>query len=988
MAGISEEAAKQVIKNPTLPFLGGDLPKNPYVAPTAEARTGKLSNVREIGPGLPELTGDNSQRMQNVRNNEAKYSPQLMEGLQGVITTRFEQIGRLKTQEIEHNGLKRKAYDVIREEALATRDPMFNVEETIFTMITDKDGKVDQQKVSDLLDDDRFKELSMRYLMMEKRKILEALGMRAIVNPAGQRGNLQTLGRTIHTRVGQGSINRVLNDLGNWLTADTTIAGRDTGLTNGRTVVGIGAATAAGAAIGTFTPLTPLGGAALFGGGAALLGSIYRSGREQGLRVEFCQSNEILLYAKNAVVGQGTPERDRLLYGVDPRDFVVTANGLAVNQTAVNDPNYGGRIHSTNLPGALQKAMQILSLQGLWAEAQNIAPEFVEDETQYIHRDPVNWRTASTPQTGERMLTDVHSAYMDVIRTQGALPTTYAERMNYFRQAEATVMEQRIKAILADRSAEGDSRRLDNLKTRLNSLDKDKPEYEARVQAQKKLQERVKKDKGIVDVEKDQIASYQTQIASLEEQRKQLEQRLSTLGGGFTDVRAALTKIQSIIKDSPPTPPTPTPSIAGILDPKFNTLISVRSIKAQEEDNESERTRAYRTASGITNKKDQELAYRKAEEKYQANKQEIDRQTALLLGIVTELTKAQDNISKAEKSAQSSETEKKAMATIGKLGTDYTAVTRYGIPLAALQTDTLANILTSINGMTPPPWPSAQNNLDQRRRQVLNAMIEARALNTLGPNPAVYTDSMTAGLTIEELLTLSPAQLLTEYTTRATSIAGMPTYTETDLSNAQKRAKEILRARLDAMNSLTAPMDTEIENLQLQIDATDAALEPIREQVRTAERVVRNWQNGTTLENALNILTEDAGRDRLANTALITATAIDYTEAERASGKSFGELELLQLMTGYRNPETTREEAFTQVEAIFDSVEIRDRLADALDLFVPPGTPGFPIAGGAPFATILSAISPLILNRTLSTDIMYRVVGDVANRIYRNAMTL
>lgn len=1123
MADVGVDVRQAMARPTPKPFLGGDVPTNKYIAPQAETKVMALDKFRNVTSGMPETINRNRQRTEYVKSNAAEFSSQLVEGLTGNITSHFDKIARLKKQEIAdpaHPGQTIRVYDLIRREGQGTQDPLLAIEDTMFALISNEDGSIDPNKVSDLLDDPRFIEASMRIMAQKKRRILESLGMRANVLPEGQRPNLRDVGRTITLDPGRGNINTAVRDIGHWLGADALRADRDSGWPNWGTVAAGGVAGVAGGVVGgalgsALGPLGTVGGAAagvaVGEGIAAAVGGIVQSSFP-GLRVRFERSTNILETAQTT-----QNNRDLYLYGIDPSDFEMNAHGHLV-------PNHsraavGERMRTTNLPEALREALQIQSMQAMYAEALKVDPCVMEDETQYIYNPSADWRRGSAPQTGEYMVADINNEYSRLLLEARADPhfaENYIVLHNLYTRAESLIIQRRLESIITDKSSAPDSRRAGRLGEKLQSLQEGSAGFNTRIEGFQRTLTRARGDKRLVDGDTPKLTAYQTELNTLRTQRQDVQKTLGTIsvngGANPADIPAAIAAIQGILQVNN------ADTIVGISDENGTDLGAVQSILRQQA--EAKRTRDDAVADADTrfpptlvrgvSQEDPRAKTLKdlAISDYQRDLASIEAKRNALTETITKLQTLQTTTQTAERTIDTNPASQDGTRMLQQFGDDHRRLLAFGVTPAQLDAGDIGAILATINtaaaGGTPDAWAENQNNLDQRRSLVLHAIIEQRALTTLAANPdaarltGLYDRATNGGVTANQLRYLSPQGLADLYNNRAlatqaermretaaavatlhatrgevaaaltartaaralppgpargaainaararvraaraaetaaiaqeaaaraaeataTARVAMP-MTAVEMTSAQQWAQEILNARIVASTNESSAIGRDIEGFQLQIDATGAALEPAREQVRSAETVLQGWEGAETQSRETATMFTTEGRGRLVDTThppTAVTRANGYSQAEIDSGKTVAELELLQILTGYQN-NPDREREFNRFATLLTRADNIQALFESITPYVPQnraavlpdpltGTPGraqfiwggttFTPPGGGPTITppipgniieLMDMLRPVIEDRSFAADAMYRSLGLFVNRLYQQAMSV
>ena len=772
---------------------------NKYLSATAQGiKYERTAFMQDTPPGLTETTNGNRNRTEKVATNVVEFSPQLVEGIKLPIAAHFDQIVALQNMEITDpaTGKTIKAYDRIRDEGMKNNDPTFMLEQSMLALIT-TDGKVDKEKINKLAGDPRFMEAAMRILMRRKRDIFEAVGVREVINPRGNRANLLNTGRTITLGVDQGRVNDVARQFGQWWGDPLHVAGRGTQLTHGQLVgvtagglaagvplaagIGAGAGAMVGAGIGAafggvgIVPGAIIGskiGAAAAEVAAGVGAAVAISGSRSGLRVNFERRQDLLSAARGRA-----SVRDEYLYGIDPNDFVLTADGRGIRI----DPRRtlpGQSIHTTNLEGSFQQAIEILALQQMYAEALHIDPRKFESETQYIHEPKADFAQGSAPQTGEKMATDIHREYTTLLKLAqdkahdagtNLNEASFDVRSRLFNQAEATVIQRRLEAIMKEPVKTQETRRSENLDKKAASFTKGSPEFDTRTKKDTEGKARAEKDKQVYTDEGQKLTAYQTELDAVTKQREDLQKKLteiSTTGTGFPDVASATSAINALLNYDPASGTVP--DKVSAYDEKAKERVEIEAIKVQIATADT----AHAAALGaLTGAKEQKEAQKQAADRdYNEAIAKINHQRDLLIALRdVDLNAAQKAINTAEAATATSPTSTEGRTTLENFSHDYDRLRRFGITEARLKGDDVDAIMRDINRAAgrgdPNAWDATGNTVEANRAIVLNAMAEqrtkdilSRSINRATQEP-IFADALVLGITEHQLKVSSPEEL-------------------------------------------------------------------------------------------------------------------------------------------------------------------------------------------------------------------------------------
>lgn len=928
--GTGEQVNKDTKATVAQPLFGtGDVTRKATVA-TAAGIKYERSAYMAGAPGLPETTNNNKNRTEKVTSNSVEFSPQLVEGIKLPIMTHFQRIVELQNQEITDptTGKTVKAYDRIREESMQRGDPTIMLEQSMLALIT-TDGQVDKEKIDRLAGDPRFMEASMRILMRRKRDIFQAVGVREIINPRGNRANLLNTGRTITLGVDQGTTNDAARRFAQWWAEPLLVAGRDTNLTHGQVTglaslgvvtgapVAAGVGIAGGALVGGGLGLLLGGGVGMVPGallgakigagvaeGAAALGTaVAINASRSGLRVNFERRADLLQSARD-----GSSIRDEYLYGIDPKDFQITANGRGIGiDPARNAP--GQRIHTTNLEGSFQEAIQTVALQQMYAEALQIDPKKFESETQYLHQPRGDWRTGSAPQTGEKMTTDIHREFATILaraeeeaRNQGAFfNENFEVRSRLFNQAEATVIQRRLEAIMKEPVRKQETRRSENLDKKAASFTKGTPEFDARNKVLNEERARAEQDRAAIRETNKSLTDYQAEFSSTSTKDQELQTLVKSIkvvpSGGTPAIPAsaadAIRVITSILED-----PTATDKIQGVVNSEGITVGEISSIAKDVQDAETTLQTELAAADALPLTKNADGKDVKsataiarttaAQAKYDRKTQELTEKTNLLKALRKSITDKQVEVDQATENIKNNEKTKKGTETLKQLSKDYTTLVRdIGINPDNLRAGDIDVITREINRQARAgntnAWDESQNSLEERRAVILNAIAEQRAQDRLNttPNAAVlqpqFQDALFVGISEHELRYMSPAELLATYATRGPGAVTA----ESDIVTRRQAEALAANGRLTAATGARATARTGLRTARVAYHAVRglAVNDPARVAAQEAlDRASQALQQAQEQE-------AEANRQALQAAARVAAARTKLAEVTRAADR-------------------------------------------------------------------------------------------------------
>lgn len=264
--------------------------------------------------------------------------------------------------------------------------------------------------------------------------------------------------------------------------------------------------------------------------------------------------------------------------------------------------------------------------------------------------------------------------------------------------------------------------------------------------------------------------------------------------------------------------------------------------------------------------------------------------------------------------------------------------------LATLTLRELQTRINNINRTTPGQgWREEDNQNPGNRRQLLNAIIDARAeaLANQDPSRAARTGAhgniLAYGISNTQLRTLHIIQLQQliddEYARRGgTGVnPGGPANLNLAIAEAQQRF-QVRNTTLGLLGS----------DLQTWSEATTEEKARIERQPEirniTAIGILANNLEDV-LDNASEIISQLQYTNRDPIPAAGTPTAGQYIDAERTVGVSIGYTELMQYLFGYKtNAEFSREDFFNAILRVLPPEELAERLNTSLRLSV-PGTP-------------------------------------------------
>ncbi|HUQ85631.1 MAG TPA: hypothetical protein VM077_04865 [Candidatus Limnocylindrales bacterium] len=332
-------------------------------------------------------------------------------------------------------------------------------------------------------------------------------------------------------------------------------------------------------------------------------------------------------------------------------------------------------------------------------------------------------------------------------------------------------------------------------------------------------------------------------------------------------------------------------------------------------------------------------------------------------GVVEKIKAAQQKITKSKEELSESNQQVIKMAEVTKRMEDnHTKIIKWAIAgvddnaLRTLSPDELLEKLNKANSKNKAVgWKSEDN--ESRRQELLDAIVEAQALNQESLDPKVAdrkTNGYNAlhgnaagqyGLSDHMLMTSSVAEIRQHIDdVRAARPTAYNVLVDSSIANAIAEAKNRLRVRVQAFGAVDKVFDKKTEELQGKIEKIPEAFKDELDHLRTVSTLIERRRTGIS-DKVFGITASPKELAKYTSVDAIPKIGGEYTAAEVKAAAPAGYYEILDLMFDYKNGfkykitnkdgaeeevHETREDYFQRIQKLLPPKELAQLMTKSL----------------------------------------------------------
>ncbi len=532
----------------------------------------------------------------------------------------------------------------------------------------------------------------------------------------------------------------------------------------------------------------------------------------------------------------------------------------------------------------------------------------------------------------------------------GLATLDYHGNRERFEKARLDVAMDQLKKYIIEQkktSLPGASRWEEKIKARDKSKGEEATVYKARVKDFETNRDLYKRDRGSIDAGKTTIEEYNKGRKAIEEIRtRATKEVVRNFAGRFTSIEGAMSGLDDVIN--------------GIGTEVIINGDRIKSTKQRNLELETWQEEQYEEIAGRVIKRTDEEAEHFSE-RLRLARENIDSEVARKAAkiqedvnkVLTEKNRLQEVLDKIDEQRVNLKEEGSRFTEIKTTTEGYTKAYRelraIGLSDAQLRTNDIDQIMDLVN-VLPAGWKKEQNDKDDIRNKVINAMIEARGRRIESSTPRKadlesnfkkLTDEPTWALTDEELRTMSFAEIKAMLDKRAPVLGTPPppVPSDSEINDAVKFAMIKFDSRAQAGERLEKEFDGKIKIQEDEIGKVDLSGEI--KQIEVTSDLLKNFDR--IMDRRYEIFEK---KDEFTKNTKINPTDPDYTTytpSERdvtfrdpPEKPPRGYYEFLDVMLKYKD-RNDREEYFKKVSSIITP----DRLMEIMNepLFGTPFSP-------------------------------------------------
>lgn len=879
--------------------------------------------VMPKGPPIPVNSLDVSNRMVGVPNvdrnghlREGEKAPEIIgipeevvDGVRGFIQTFTQRLLDMK-HDMKDPNTWRDEYPLMKEELGRGGNFSYGEDEFMLEMFTKKNAAGAEEIKSaeeinqmlkenpDLIDD------TMIWLERMGEEIGAAEGIRPVF-----RGEKYTFdpatGRTIRTGADAGPIRKAGNALMEYLRAhpgEMDRGPRGIGIrqlhldpTHLEWIATLGASGAiVGGALGSIGgPIGASFGAVAGGAAAPVVLSSVADLFADGVIIDLVDAPELRTQSQRL----GEARRARFLYGVDP--------------------NAGPNVPSPRRAFARDEMLAIIYLRAAYMKALDVPAQNLEPFSSSFVYGP----DLAHPSEPEVIDNKTRNQIIEVWKTmEGPIAPTPADRRDIYKRAmEFVMLESKLPRMLLELKPT-DNDPLTRLAEQKKAFTPGTPEFKTRVKStQEEIQLLSEKDGPALVERRSHIAGYETALRTIESKSKELEAALDSIQRGGVRIGDLPTTIAALrLLATGAAPAGGAAAVAGLditLPDENGAPINIRLISYERARiNKAWASTKIRPQQPGELIKDFNTRYDRekiAQDNYfteqlrNLNGREDPQLPSSHLVIITKtirkLTELQTQINTAEREAASSTASDQGNQAAREINEAYGIATAMpgGAALPATLTDALKSgdirlVMSEINAAGI--WGTSENTLPQRRLQAWEAITQTRANELMKTNPTMaawegnFNTVRATNITPDQLRAFSVAEL-----TALPLAAGLTTAQLTDAKNwATTQIGFVSRA----LNEQSQRITERSERLNNEISVAPEAL---LARIDITENLIKDRGDGKIYARTVSELTDPRTRAHLLDTTPVSPATGGITQAEITSGLPRNILELLNILTNYRN---------------------------------------------------------------------------------------